>query len=214
MRNPPRSQREANGAILMGFNCLFLFVGIATLIGAGVVIGDEVGKISGKGISTGLMLIGALIMFLAAAGAQATREAELTKCALYYVVVLTFVCMATAVLCLLVFRVEESKENLSNGWDTANIETRRDIQEQLECCGFDKVIDRVSLPCTFTRACEPELGAKVESRMEYMKTFAFMLLGVQIIGLVLTCCLLMKRQKQSTHRYTGINGGADMSSSI
>ena len=96
-------------------------------------------------------------MFLAAAGAQATREAELTKCALYYVVVLTFVCMATAVLCLLVFRVEESKENLSNGWDTANIETRRDIQEQLECCGFDKVIDRVSLPSTFTRACEPEL---------------------------------------------------------
>ena len=43
---------------------MFLFVGIATLIGAGVVIGDEVGKISGKGISTGLMLIGALIMFL------------------------------------------------------------------------------------------------------------------------------------------------------
>jgi hypothetical protein len=191
---------------------MFLFVGIATLIGAAVVIGDEVGKISGKGISTGLMLIGALIMFLAAAGAQATREAELTKCALYYVLILTFVCMATAIMCLLVQRVEESKENLSNGWDIANIETRRDIQEQLSCCGFNKVVDRVSLPCTYTRPCEPELILKVEARMDYMKTFSFCLLAIEVIGLILTCCLLMKRQTQSVHRYQGINSGTNSAS--
>ena len=145
-----------------------------------MVIGDEVGKISGRGISTGLMLIGALIMFLAAAGAQATRTAELTKCALYYIVVLTFSSMATAVLCLLVFRVEASKENLSNGWDIANIETKRDIQEQLECCGFNRVDDRVTLPPAL-KACEPELEAKVDSRMEYMKVVAFLLLAFEVI---------------------------------
>jgi hypothetical protein len=207
-----KSQREQNGQLLFCFNCLFLFVGVATLIGAGVVIGDEVGKISGKGISTGLMLIGALIMFLAAAGAQATRTAELTKCALYYIVVLTFTSMATAVLCLLVFRVEASKENLSNGWDIANLETRRDIQEQLECCGFNLISDRVTVPCQHLRPCEPELEAKVDTRMGYMKVFAFLLLSFEIIGLILTCCLLMKRQKQSVHRYTGINSGTSEAS--
>ena len=47
--------------------------------------------------------------------------------------------MATAVLCLLVFRVEASKENLSMV-DVANLETRRDIQEQLECCGSTELM--------------------------------------------------------------------------
>ena len=114
------------------FNVIFLLLGLSVVIMAGIVVGDEVGKLSGHGVSTGLLLIGSLIILVSSLGTQASCAGDLQKWSLYYAVMLLFVLIATCVLCSLVFQEATVKENLSSGWNIADLETRRNVQTNLK----------------------------------------------------------------------------------
>ena len=154
---------------------------------------DEIGKLSGSGLSTGLLLIGALILMVSSIGTQASCVGDLQKWALYYAVVLLFVFVTTCILCSLVFQESTVKENLSNGWNVVDIETKRTVQSNLKCCGFNKVHDRSVLPCNFVEACEPKLHLLVDDRMSMMRGCAFVLLTIEIIGLFLTTVIFCRK---------------------
>ena len=111
------------------FNFVFFVCGVSVMVAAAFVVSDEVGKLSGRGISTGLIVIGVLIVIVSALGGQASWSNDLSKCSFFYMVVLMFVTVATSLLCTLVFKDAAMKENLSSGWNVADAETKRDIQE-------------------------------------------------------------------------------------
>ena len=128
-----------------------------------------------------------LIVIVSALGGQASWSNDLSKCSFFYMVVLMFVTVATSLLCTLVFKDAAMKENLSSGWNVADAETKRDIQESLRCCGFNKVSDRVVLPCSFVEPCAPKLHTVVDERMSAMRSCTFVLLALEIVGLICTC---------------------------
>ena len=141
------------------------------------------------------MIVGALMIIASAFGAQASCTGNASKCAFVYVIIMMFVMGATIVLCALVFRVGASKESLDSGWNLADAETRREIQDSLNCCGFSAVDDRVALPCQANDACQPKLHDSVEKRMTYMMACAFGLLAFEVLGLVTAICTLCFSRK-------------------
>ena len=195
------------------FNLVFFVCGLSVMIAAAYVVSDEVGKLSGRGISTGLMVIGLLIIIVSALGGQASWAHNLGKCSFFYLVVLLFVTMATGVLCALVFKDAAMKENLSSGWNVADVETKREIQQSLKCCGFNKVSDRVVLPCSFVDPCEPNLHRVVDDRMTTMKSCAFVLLALEVLGLVCACFTSYFAEKQPQYRPADSYGGGSISRS-
>ena len=195
------------------FNFVFFVCGVSVMVAAAFVVSDEVGKLSGRGISTGLIVIGVLIVIVSALGGQASWSHDLSKCSFFYMVVLLFVVVATSVLCGLVFKDAAMKENLSSGWNVADAETKRDIQESLRCCGFNKVSDRVVLPFSFVDPCEPSLHTVVDERMGSMKSCAFVLLGLEIVGLVCTCLVACLGPRTPDRTQAGSYGGGSITRS-
>ena len=193
------------------FNLAFLVLGLAALVTSGAVVSDEVGKLSGRGLSTGLLIVGVLIVVTGSLGAQASCTGRLRQCSFFYIVVMLFVAMATGIMCSLVFKADSVKENLSEGWNVADLETKRQVQDSLGCCGFNDPADRAVVPCHhLAEACEPKLEALVDTRMGTLKACAFSLLAFELIGLfsAIGVACATKPRKESVNSYGAGSAGA------
>ena len=190
-RTMPTHQTCSIPALL--FDATFLIIGCAAMVMAGVVVQDEVGQLSGHGISTGLILIGALLTIVSLISAQASLNGDLQKWSFYYSVILLFVLVATCVLSTLSFQEATVKENLSSGWNVVDSALRKTVEQNLKCCGFNKVHDRSVVPCNFVDPCEPKLHALVDARMSIMRAWSFGLLSAESVGFFIALYVLWKK---------------------
>ena len=138
------------------------------------------GRGLGRDISTGLIVIGVLIVIVSALGGQAWWL-DLSKCSFFYMVVLMFVTVATSLshACLQGCRHEE---NLSSGWNVADAETKRDIQVSAL---LQPTRRQSSAAVQLCCSCA-QLHTVVDERMSAMRNFV-RLLALEIVGLICTC---------------------------
>ena len=191
----PTTTNNSCHLLALIFNVVFLLLGLTTMITASIIVQDEVGKLSGHGISTGLLLIGASIIVVSALGTQASCLGKLQEWSFMYAVILTFCLVTTVILCSVVFQEATVKENLSAGWVTVDLEVKRTVQTSLQCCGFNKIHDRSILPCNYVEPCEPILHTMVDARMSSMRGCVFALLSFEAVGLciaIATWCQQVK----------------------
>ena len=72
----------------------------------------------------------------------------MTKCALYYSVIMAFVLLGTTVLSYVIMDTDNSNEALNDGWDNVDGPTKRALQSQFGCCGFKAKNDRPYVKCS------------------------------------------------------------------
>ena len=171
-----------------------------------LIVQDEIGKLSGHGVSTGVIIIGVIILLVSSLGTQASCSGDLHKWSFIYAIMLLFVLITTSILCSVVFQETTVKENLSSGWNVADLETKRTVQTNLKCCGFTKVSDRSILPCNWLEPCEPKLHKLVDLRMSSMRSWIFTLLALEIIGFIITIITWCKQSKKYEGKY-GVGSG-------
>ena len=121
---------------LMLFNIFFLILGFAVIgLGAMETFGP-IGKFVGGSVCAGIIICGSLMVVLAILGLEATRNRSIMKCSLYYVIILTFVMLGSAVLGIAVLRVDGLPERLDMYWNILDKETILEVEKHFNCCGF------------------------------------------------------------------------------
>lgn len=194
------------------YNLIFGIVGTVTMVISFSIVQDEVGKISGAGASTGLLLIGSLIVVTSALGTQASCTGDYHRWSFLYSTILLFVLVTTLILCVVVFQDAAVKENLSSGWNIVDLEIKRTVQSNLKCCGFNKISDRIIVPCNYVEPCEPKLHVLVDARMATMRSCVFALLGLELVGFVISIVVWCKQSPHNAGTYGGGSGTTTRSS--
>ena len=153
---------------LMIFNIFFLILGFAVIGFGAMETFGPIGKFVGGSVCAGIIICGSLMVIVSVLGLEATRNRSIMKCSLYYVIILTFVMLGSAVLGIAVLRVDGLGERLDMYWNIMDKETILEVEKHFKCCGFKTINDRPYNPCpnaaqfgTFshTRCFSPEHGS-------------------------------------------------------
>ena len=132
---------------LMIFNIFFLILGFAVIGFGAMETFGPIGKFVGGSVCAGIIICGSLMVIVSVLGLEATRNRSIMKCSLYYVIILTFVMLGSAVLGIAVLRVDGLGERLDMYWNIMDKETILEVEKHFKCCGFKTINDRPYNPC-------------------------------------------------------------------
>ena len=195
-------QGEEASPTLMVFNIIFLCLGFGVLVLGTIEAFGPVGKYVGAGVCSGFIICGTLMVILGMLGVEAVRNRSIMKCALYYVIILTFVCAGSSIVGLFVASPAGLAERLSSSWDRMQKETIQETQAHFKCCGFKNLNDRPYNPCppgdpekgeaAPTTGCRNPLVQEIGGRLGTMGLLSLILAGVEFIGIIITVIVLMR----------------------
>lgn len=184
--------------ILLGVNVFFLILG-AVIIGIGAYsLNNETSSITSEGLIRGIITIGVIILLTAFFGCcGALRESRLLLS--IYCVVLGCVIFAQVVIAIMLL-VDRDKATtiLRDGWNGAFEDTRCDLQNSLDCCGFEKLTptSNATLPaCGCQNApvvlppCLDQLKSEYEKKASLLGGFGLAIGILELLGILFALCL-------------------------
>ena len=77
-----------------------------------------------------------------------------------------------------------------NGWISLDQETRRDLQNDHECCGWENEKDNVALPCrTVAGGCKDFIVDDLSFRVDVLRSILRLQIASQVFALIFVCFL-------------------------
>eukprot|EP01098_Paradermamoeba_levis_P006919 TRINITY_DN2870_c0_g1_i1.p1 TRINITY_DN2870_c0_g1~~TRINITY_DN2870_c0_g1_i1.p1 ORF type:complete len:275 (+),score=57.85 TRINITY_DN2870_c0_g1_i1:33-827(+) len=80
-------------------------------------------------------------------------------------------------------------DQLTDAWKTASNTTKKDIQNDFECCGWDSVSEAVR-PCTYSQTCHDQVESFLKKNLLYFGIAAIIAAVIQFIALFFSGCLI------------------------
>ena len=88
-----------------------------------------------------------------------------------------------------------------DGSDAKSHESRREIQDRFNCCGYRTITDHVEVPCYSTTPCRDAVWSWVSRNIRPLGFVAVCLGGLQLVALLLTCVLIFRPPDHDAYFY-------------
>jgi ABC-type transport system involved in multi-copper enzyme maturation permease subunit len=186
----------------LAFGCLkgsLFFFNLAFFALGGVLLGlsaysMKMGRV-GDVVSVPQVALGALILaivvvvlsFLGCCGALKESRGLIGT---YFVFLLLVIAGQVIVGFVTVKYTSDVQDMVAQGWNKSNTETRQWVEQEFNCCGLFVLEHNCNLNSTSTpTTCYDKLSDFVETRLKIVQIAAISIGCVQILGLVVSCCL-------------------------
>ena len=104
-------------------------------------------------------------------------------------VVLLLICI-TGYLMYYENSTDDVQSSSRNGWISLDQETRRDLQNDHECCGWENEKDNVALPCrTVAGGCKDFIVDDLSFRVDVLRSILRLQIASQVFALIFVCFL-------------------------
>jgi len=187
--------------LVLSGNFLFLLLGLAFLVlGLYVRLSTIAGLLtSGMTILPVLLaLIGAALFFISLLGFCGACNKNRLLLTISFLVILALVLGQIALTIGGIVERNDIPNVLQEGWDSLTDSDKNTLQKEFDCCGFTNSTDAPGSVCpvntttnvTTTEGCGQVLQNFIESRFLILIGIVLALIVLQILGMILTCCLI------------------------
>jgi len=136
---------------LIGLNIIYIFVAFLLIgVAAAAKNADYIRSVSTVG---GIVACGVFLLFIAIVGLYGTVKHHQILLFVYMVVLFSIFVIQFSVACACLAASTEDELNLTErAWNKTPSEERQNVEEKLDCCGFNNIIETINA----TIACQAE----------------------------------------------------------
>ncbi|XP_072030724.1 tetraspanin-31-B-like [Amphiura filiformis] len=186
---------------LIGINCFYVLIGVVLLCSSALAM--HAVKLVITPVVGGLVFCGALLVIVAVLGIAAAALSHQGLLFIYLTLLtVTFVVQyCVSIACLVVMGEARRHVMLTQGWENASNGTRKELQQEFDCCGLDKQHVDYSLcekqmdtlhccigGCETCRNCYDSLDTRLTQAARYTGGAGLLFGFLELAGIILGWC--------------------------
>eukprot|EP00939_MAST-03C_sp_MAST-3C-sp1_P002468 g2468.t1 len=161
--------------------CILAIVGIS--YGFTYSLGD-LGKLLNSFYPTYMLTVSGFAALIAAVNFDATRL-NLPRMYLIHVMMLLALLIVNVVLADYEEEDEDVQTDNRDNWITLTEDTKRSLQGEYQCCGWETVTDNPALPCTLGLGpCKPILVPELNDRVDSVNSFMGCMVAFEVLAII------------------------------
>jgi len=222
-RSNRRSRRRCLGKILIGLNVIFLIMG-ATLVGYGVHINrSKEYKLTQDAVALGVIAMGALFLVLSTLGMCAVCLDSNGVLIAFEILLILMAGAQIAVAVIILSHNGDAAKLITDAWNAASEDTKREMQNYWNCCGlqncegavtpcpnFNPKFNSTIGPCSEDiQGCLTPIMDELQANYSAVGWISAGVAFLQLVGSCVGCVMLCKRWGPTTEEALLLDDGRD-----